>query len=279
MELVVAALVGAVLGWPITKALDGLTADNTLPWWLYLVGMVVGIAAVLLIMSFFLKEWRSTVWGGLGKMLGWMWSWHPVSARRHQAELIELERRVLDDLDKVVEGLTRKHIERARSVDRDIALLGKIQIDRGAEIREAVAAELKRSAAAAPKAAPELPPPDPRWTITQPDEGDREHFRITNHVLRSVAKEVRVDGEADEDGYTEIDILDAAHFEDLSGSRSGDFRARFSGQARQNGASFQVSWYDENGARIVESLFLRGWEERAPRPSPWNQGPNDETPF
>jgi hypothetical protein len=261
-------LIGAVLGWPITKALDGWASESKLPWGVYLLGSIIGIAVVLLIMSFFIKRWRQAFWGGIGLGLRWLWSWHPVSAR-HSEALREMDRlRILVELPTIIRTVISEDKASAEETRKMMQPLVDQMVRKQLQANKAVA-DTVQAGAAAVLAEPVIPLPDPRWTI------ERESFNtwlLTNQVPRSVAKEVRVEGTDQNGEYAGITILNAAHFEDLSGRAWGRFDAKFDQDARWNGATFLVSWYDETSVNRWERVFVPGWEKR-PDLDTWRNSP------
>lgn len=277
-ELVIGAFLGAILGWPITKALDGWAAENKLPWTAYLLGSVVGIAVVLLLMSFFIKAWRTAVWGWGGRLARWLWESRPVSHRQHLEALKELRASVTQDVKDIASSTARKALNEKRSLDTSIQQLVTRQ---GAP---------EGSSSPSSAATPKKPPlPEPRWRIERVEsDSSNRTFELFNSVERSVALEVRVDDGEDWNGQPNgvAFILEDGHFQDLSGKASGQFRADFSQEARYGGGSLQVSWYDENAEKQYEYVRVPGWEKRPPRSDGWTvkDGVPDimnpkETPF
>lgn len=266
----IGALLGAVLGWPITRALDGWATESNLPWWAYLVGSAIGVVAVLFVMTFFVKVWRTAIWGNGWRGMKWLWSWRPVSARRHRNDLRALTSEVIERVDRAASEAAEKEADRAKARSEATKGLYVSFAEKDAEIAKLLA-NLKSRNPSTPQ--PSLPLPDPRWTIKHDMFDKTEYdFILFNHVPRSFAKEVRVEGVTDMNGYTEVEILDAGHFEDLSGEASGAFRARFGKNARVNGASIEVTWYNEHGAHLTEDIYVPGWEAPPPKANDvWNQ--------
>lgn len=244
-ELLIGAVLGTVVGWPITRALDEWATESKLPWWVYILGVAVGIFVVLFAMTFIIKAWRAMVWGNVWRALTWLWSWRPVSARRFNRMVMEQEaasKRAIDTFTSQVARLQAtwsKALPTAPSRTTQSPLEGDW-----------------------PKP---LPLPSPRWTIKQNSFDKTElDFILQNHVPRSVAKEVRVEAEGDFNGDIDATILDAGHFEDLSGEASGEFRVGLSPRARVNGTSFEISWYNSGAQRLREVIFVPGWESAQP---------------
>ena len=254
-ELVLGALLGAVLGWPITKALDAWSAENNWPWWIYLLGSVVGVAVVLLGMSLLIRRWRRTIWGPVGRRLKWLWSWHPVSARRlkklqpdRSDEVIKLT--LLTSVPAIVRHIIKDDDEFESRMKR---LITPIVDER---IRKLQVARLEEQTRAPQIPSPPLP--RPRWTV-QMDEDTYGDFHLSNAVPRSVAREVRIEGDVD------CTITSAGAWEDLSGESSGPFTARLSGEATTAGVQFTIYWYDEAGSLQDGKYFLSGEDIRRAR--------------
>lgn len=271
VELIVGGVIGAVLGWPIGRALDAWVGDNEMPWWMYLVGAAIGIAAVLFIMTFFIKRWRTAAWGWLGRLAKWSWDSRPVSQRKHRTALEEHRKAVLRDTQRLAKIAVKDAIEERKRIDASIQQLATTLSSQG------------RTAPGAAAEQPKAPPlPTPRWRIRR-DESDEscETFTLINSVERSIAREVRVDDSHDYNGEPNgvATILEGGHFEDLSGKASGDFRAEFSSRSRQSGGSLDVTWYDENAEKQHEYLVVPGWEEAPAGPAPRDIWSAEETPF
>ncbi|GAA3882616.1 hypothetical protein GCM10022381_26100 [Leifsonia kafniensis] len=96
---------------------------------------------------------------------------------------------------------------------------------------------------------PIVPLPEPRWSVRMVHE-TTERFELVNAVPRSVAKEVRIEGDQD------IRILDAGHWNDLSGEAVGPFRGSLAEKAYRMGAYFTVTWFDENNQPKEKSVNL-----------------------
>ncbi|TFC06758.1 hypothetical protein [Cryobacterium mannosilyticum] len=267
VELLIGSVIGAVLGWPITKALDGLAADNKWPTWVYMIGTVIGVALVLFVMTFIVTPWRRTIWGSLGRSFKCLWSWRPVSNRG----LLHVIGVLRTDMANVALEAAHQYDQQKQDLEEAKKLYVEATNRPNVVINRVAGSSIATGG-------PVIPLPDPRWTIIHNDfDRGVENFLLTNHVPRSFAKEVRVEGETDRNGYSEVTILDAATFEDLSGNEYGEFLARFDEHARWSGAPFEVSWYDENGTHRAQTIFVPGWEPAPPpAPSQWN---SDETPF
>jgi len=260
----------ALLVWAVPALIGAATAAKV-PLWVY-----VGVGLISLVaLSVIIRRWRRIAWGGLRRGLRWLWSWHPVSSRRldrataHAAR----QRHGLETLhNNLAEAQQGASVSLALTVTDLTSRLEALE----QKSRSLDASIWGMQAGAAPATMGAIPLPQPRWTIKQELWDKSEYdFTLTNHVPRSVAREVRVEG-VDNGRYSPITILGAGHFEDLSGENSGAFRARFDPDARSDGASFTISWYDEAGEQRWEQLFVPGWVAR-----PAHQQPtyNDETPF
>ncbi|MDQ0894513.1 hypothetical protein [Agromyces ramosus] len=285
VELLIGAVLGAILGWPITRALDEWAAESQLPWWAYLVGTGIGIAFVLFVMTFIIKAWRVSIWGWVGRLAKWLWDSRPVSLRRHRR-----------DIERVMKSLIAPILEQSREIAREEIASSKMLEDAKAEYARAMTDIAQKIAqrrvngtvAAAASSSKMIPLPAPRWHIQRVESDEHsDTFTLINSVERSVAREVRVDDSHDYNGEPNgvATILEGGHFEDLSGKASGDFRAEFSPSARQGGGTLDVTWYDDDGEKHHEYVRVAGWEKRPPQPDSWvaKGGQNilnpDETPF
>ncbi|MWB98317.1 hypothetical protein [Agromyces seonyuensis] len=206
------------------------------------------------------------------RALTWLWAWHPVSARRHTRELDRL-RKSLKFGDSEVQGAAKKSAlegdARLRiALDADFKAI-KQRLDRQEKNHEAVAAlvvslesEIKRgpgaSAVAEPLAPTSPPLPRPRWDIewlAHDDGTPNSFFDITNHVPRSVANEVRIEG------TSRVRVRDAGHWASLSGKVSEQFVAQVAEEGEYLGVRFSVEWYDEDGAKQREEVTAPPWED------------------
>lgn len=99
-----------------------------------------------------------------------------------------------------------------------------------------------------------VPSPAPRWMIAPENTEEDNVFVLRNAVPRSVAREVRLEADSD------LKILDAAQWKDLSGTdttgAAGTFMAVFSKQGETFGVNLYLSWYDENGKKHGANLFM-----------------------
>lgn len=269
VEILIGAVIGAILGWPITKWLDGLAADNNWPSWVYLIGIVVGIATALFFMTLVIRNWRLAFWGGIGRALKWIWSWHPVSARRHSKELASgraVQEKVLrawhDALQQIADQAVKENEAAREELDNLKTRYARAIADATNNARADARAEAAdRYAPQPPPEAepPSIPPPEPRWSVTHLDTdlGTGLHeFAIKNSVPRSVAKEVRVEKG---DLYR---VTDAGHFENLSGEGEALFRAEVHDPGSTDGFVMTISWYDDDYIKKFEVLYIQPWEER-----------------
>jgi hypothetical protein len=119
-------------------------------------------------------------------------------------------------------------------------------------------AEQSLSAPATPPqsfASAKLPLPKPRWSIDFDPEGDDDNeYFLRNAVPRSVAREVRIDSHVER-----FRIVDAGHFENMSGAKSATFQGQYFAAAAGHGVPFTVAWYDENGEEQRASIELPPW--------------------
>jgi hypothetical protein len=104
-----------------------------------------------------------------------------------------------------------------------------------------------------------IPLPAPRWMIAPENTDEDDVYVLRNSVPRSVAREVRLDADPD------FKIVDAGHWQDLSGTEtggaSGTFKGVFTPQGITFGVKLSVKWFDEHGKQQVAVLFLRSPDE------------------
>lgn len=183
--------------------------------------------------------------------LKWLWSWHPISARKHYRDIALVHEATLAEAAAEARVIAEKAIdvsaelEKAKKELSRIIVENKIKIDTEANVRDKV-----RGSVTAPATPPNLPAPDPRWRIYLPDGEEFVHV-LENTVERSVAKEVRLESDA-------FEFLDGAHWEDLSGKSKGDFsgRSKQSQPDWQTTTQFIVTWFNENNVKNSEVVYL-----------------------
>lgn len=232
-----------------------------------LVAAIIASASVLV--SVLRKSWRDKVWGGSAKLIEWLWA-HRLRVTTEQ-RYRDAIRRAKWDGARVVTSAT--------SQDRttgsiDIAQPGSIA---GAPIEvagpETMLNNLRRGVRVfgdAVEAATKLPPKDPdpvvnmavaqlplprpRWSVFPSPHNDADFgaYMLRNAVPRSVAREVRLEGDAD------FAVTDAGHWEDLSGPSSGDFRGNITLTGTRLGVTFRIAWYDEDGILCSEPYYMPG---------------------
>lgn len=182
----------------------------------------------------------------IGKFLNWTWSFHPVSARRHSREVKALR----GEMNDVAEDVVRRLKLESDDFDRSTAADRKIYADalgRAEQVHGAAAIGASK------------PLPEPRWAVRlQP--GTSDQFQLVNTVPRSVAREVRIETD------TNLTIMDAGHWEDLSGIATGPFIGELSSSAYSQGVNMSVTWHDEALQRktVKVSLTKDGIERSAP---------------
>lgn len=180
----------------------------------------------------------------LGILFGWLWAWRPVSARRHEHDLDAIVAR----MSAVNTDNLKRHEANKRTLDEAVKVYAKQLIK--------LEPHSLRPADAQTPATPmnQAPPlPIPRWSIHAADEeGDGYDFVLKNLMPRSVAKEVHLEGNLD------FTLLDAGHWESLSGIAEGEFRGAISARGWALGMRFTVEWYNEKNEHMTASVSLRG---------------------
>jgi len=275
----VIALSGAV-GWAITRVLDGAAAANKWPWWAYGIGIGAGLVLLLLGMSIFRSAWRQKTWARLAY-------WQPFTTRArlkriqtdaysdgmlfengNMKRVLEMERAkhatAMDKISATLSArvsqiaslnndLNRLSVEAAAARDKLTAM--RAERDEQRRLNQALESRVERltSEAKSKPVARTVPPlPRPRWITAR--EGDN-YYSLRNAVPRSVAREVRIESDAD------MTILDAGVWDDLSvegrWAGRGPFTATITPSGRSYGVRLTVSWYDENGTELSEYVMVR----------------------
>lgn len=219
----------------------------------------------------------------IGVAARWLWSWHPVSARRLRKDLdAQFDTSAVESaalvasLTENVEALSTRVAMQEQAANASVAAVTKIRENADAYAKDRSKASIDTHASAM---SPRLPLPAPRWRIDrESDDPTGETYNIVNSIERSVAREVRVNDSHDDYGEPNgvATILDGGHFEDLSGRSSGTFRARLGSRTRQGGGTLSVTWYDENNAQQHEYVRVDGFE--APEASAGSWGPVPGSP-
>jgi hypothetical protein len=186
----------------------------------------------------------------LGIVFGWLWTWHPVSARRHERDLEAMVARMsavnIDNL--------KRHEANKQTLDEAVKVYAK-------QLMKLESQSLRPTDTQTP-ATPMNPPPPlpiPRWSIyAAGEEGDGNDFVLKNLMPRSVAKEVHLEGDLD------FALLDAGHWESLTGIAAGEFRGELNARGWALGVRFTVEWYNEKNEHRTASVSLQGHPEDIP---------------
>ncbi|MFE4469631.1 hypothetical protein ACFRFH_12530 [Leifsonia sp. NPDC056824] len=234
---VATALVLGVLYWAF-----GVVSAAKLPVWVYV--FVVGL--VVLVVSMLIPLWRRAIWGNVGRGLKWIWSWHPVSTRRfraaRKADYEYLDKLFADNFASWVRKVIKDDKQAEERMKEIIAPVVEQRMRNLQAIRDEAAA------VSDPGLAP-VPRPVPRWSVEVVRDGVNE-FVLVNHVPRSGAREVRIEGD---DDFT---ITSAGQWEDLSGEARGEFTGTFTRNAMQVGVKFFITWFDDNGLTKTAVVFV-----------------------
>ena len=249
---VIVAVVSAVVTWIINNA-------ASLPWTWILVTFGVVAFAIFLVLSVVRKSLRSLIWR---RPTAWLWSFRPVSYRRHARELasqaaatklvadwsFEAVEGVRLSIPDVVAALQTQISEQKDKIEELGEELDRLAPKRGLKIDEA-ANEAAARGSLGPMPA-NIPAPRPRWRIYLPD-GEESAFVLANTVDRSTAKEVRLES-------GEFDFWDGAHWEDVSGVQAVTFKGRATDSEKpwESSAQFIVNWFNDAGVKDGQVVQL-----------------------
>jgi hypothetical protein len=228
---------------------------------------IVGGLAVLVIWSLigWLAKSRKTPARWLVKFFKWLWSWRPVSVRRHQRDLGVATEATLAVTSAHAKVVAEKAVHDSKELEKAIKDLAQIKVENA----KAAAVSEWNSADWSPK---KPPLPKPRWFIEwiadEEDSGNRV-FQIKNIVPRSVALEVRVEGR------TRTTIQDKGQWPDLTGPSEDTFVAWVFNGGEHKGVEFHLSWHDEHGNPQSDQPWASAWEDE-PEEHVWGA---PETPF
>lgn len=218
------------------------------------------------------------------KALRWIWSWHPVSARRYeqglrweeQSHFITLDVAKRDAAEQIAPTLLAVE-DLHREVEQLKAVRGpKIDIEAN---RRAAMAGVKSSVQPTP-----LPAPEPRWkflgTSTSDDVLNEVYrFKVVNLMPGSVVLNARMDNNPNTYGSFSFD--DAAFWPDLSGEAEGEFTGEVVGTDESGHVTLVLSWFDENHAQQTKNWLIKP-RPRPVKPDPWAERATsfrDDTPF
>lgn len=240
---VIAAVVGAVTTWVLNNA-------STIAWdRVVYVGIGVAIG-VFLILTIVVKRLRELIWR---RSVRWLWSWRPVSARRHARELA-LAREAADAGENAVRDLAVRAdaaIAQVRDSLQRVTLTIATQMNENKSAVEELRKDLDRAAAKESAAQPEptqprvIPSPAPRWRLVAPSEridqnADDGKYLLQNLIPGSVAKNVRVEN----DGVGYFDFEDGAFWLDMSGVKSNGFGGTITRADHAGNIRLRLSYYD-----------------------------------
>lgn len=257
---VVTAIVSAVATWVINNARE-------LPW-LSILSIFAGIAVGLFLLSTFIfRRARTVLWGWVPVAWRWLRGLRVTTERQREKLRLQAEQQASELIVTAKsinnEELTRALVEKkqlSEALERALSEGAKDSLARHeAELeladKDRMIASLQdslRKASISDSRSPKLPLPRPRWSVYPDarDDADFNSYMLKNAVPRSVAQEVRIEGDSD------FKITSAGHWEDLSGQRVGEFRGTITFGGTQHGVQFRVQWYDEHGVLNTEHVFM-----------------------
>ncbi|MEV7607904.1 hypothetical protein AB0N61_00315 [Microbacterium sp. NPDC089320] len=195
--------------------------------------------------------------------LKWLWSWRPISVRRHRRDIANLYEVVSAD----VEGAAKAAASKAIADSAELEKLKKKLVDVMVENRIASEGEGQQAGSLISVASTKLPGPEPRWKLVtlKSDAPNAQRYAILNLVPGSVAMNVRMDNS--DSGWFSFD--DAAFWPDLSGESRGEFGGVVTSTDERNKAQLVLTWFDEN--REKKSMYFA--VRAAPKPDPWAKVP------
>lgn len=201
--------------------------------------------------------------------LKWLWSWRPVTARRHKRELLN----VYTILTAEVEGTAKVVAERAIADSADLEQAKKELARLMVEHRTANDDDSPWDKGVPTK----LPAPEPRWKFYAVSDDDSEvrRYAIVNLVPGSVALNVRMDN-SNYGGRFSFD--DAAFWPDLSGEARGEFSGQITSTDENNRVRLRLAWLDENRATQTANFSIRG-PEPEDESDVWGSYGSSDTPF
>jgi hypothetical protein len=255
---VVTAVVSVGTTWVINNAAQ-------LPWPLIVTTFLVVGVVVFLLASLFQKRLREAIWVRPAR---WLSGLRVTTKKQRDAAGRTATKKGLALANDNTKALIAAEMVRAERAEKEVDDL-KVQIEglqlglRMAKSKVSEAEEAAQAARAelatrqARPGASKLPRPAPRWRIyADEDEPDGLDFLIANTVPRSVAREVRI--EPDED----MEVLDAGHWEDLSGSAIGNFRAEVTPNGIDYGVNITITWYDDQNQQRTTAVRVPGRDGR-----------------
>lgn len=256
-----------------------------------LASLAVITAVFLATASLISPKWRDRVWK---RSAEWLWSWRPVSYRRHHRELFQQNEAILGEVGSIAEATSKNDaairgtslwaqeaIEKVRLSIPDLTLqlltqiaenkkaieelrkdfeetrslsLGSLTIDPGANV---AAAESQSSLAADPETQKRRPLA-PRWRLAF-ESGDKmfDHtYTLKNLVPGSFAQRVRFENVHETPGAFEF--KDAAAWADLSGENEVTFMGEIISTNSENIFRLQLGWYDDNDQWHSRTFSLNG---------------------
>jgi hypothetical protein len=221
-----------------------------------LVSLAIAAILVLVTVSLIRATGRQR-WARFGK---WLWSWRPVSYRRHRREMTQQNEAMLAEVGGVAGGVSENEaatdkvakwaydaIEKVRLSIPDVTLellkqiheskkaieelrtdvdrlakpkTGAIGINMKSNVREEV-----RGAAESDTAQPTvIPSPLPRWRLVHPDRREDDNADDGKYLLRNLIEgSVAKNVRIENGGMGYFDFEDGAFWSDFSGVKSGAF--------------------------------------------------------
>lgn len=246
---VVTAVVSALVTWLINNA-------TSLPW-LWVVTIFAAIAVfTFLALSLARRQLRETIWN---RPWRWVRGLRLSTVRQRQREATHIRARTLAEANLTTKSLIAHAEDRVAAAEsnrvalqeeRDLLAQENARLSLQLHQQTEHLRSLERQS---PSSESQLPRPAPRWRVyADEDSADGTDFRLSNPVPRSTAREVRIDSDSD------MAILDAGHWQDLSGESIGNFRAELTRVGWEQGVAISITWYDENNLRHDGSAYLPG---------------------
>lgn len=238
---------------------------------------------------------RAFKWAGerTVRVVGWLWSWRPVSARRHgrtvtfftrivaesNAARQELATRADDALDQIQSSIpdlaltlsNQLHDERRRAETLVHAVedlhrgqealkleIDALKVELGALAESSLTAEAearKRTVEAESIQQPHAP--EPRWRLVSPrNRTDNNQYDGKYIVQNLVESSIARNVRLDNDGVGHFDFVDGAYWPDVSGLSTVTLDGEITAADTEGDVRLSLTWLDENNQTRTQLYWL-----------------------